>query len=377
MSDKMFKTFRAEVRGVDKEDGVLDMFIPVSSMSMDRDGEIVEATAFKKTLKRFMEHPVLVSSHDYRDLTKQIGEWDKLKITENGLEGRPRYYVNQGNEEADWAYNLASKGRAAFSIGFIPKEWEDGDGEKTAKRTYKEVELLEISQVIIPSNREAIMGLRSKSADPIIKELCDVVEKDLPVVTKPEETGAMYRMPVPGEEGKHADHKIRTIDVSKEKGIKALYCIDDKKIITYMFDKEKWDSMKECQDWVKDHMGKREVSQVEIRDELDYIDSIIQQHGLSKETAFDAVDVAIRIMSMAWPYHKWESITLGENLTKEPNPVVFNRLVDEKRLPANDIAVNEKEIKPEGVKVEEKKPDIPTPTTEEIQVEIQNIKFGG
>ena len=54
------------------------------------------------------------------------------------------------------------------------------------------------------------------------------------------------------EVGKHKGHKIRTITVSKSEGIEALYCIDCKKIITYIFDKEKW-TMTEAKKWVKEH----------------------------------------------------------------------------------------------------------------------------
>ncbi len=283
MADTIYKTFRAELKEPD-EDGSLNMFIPVSTMSMDRDGEVIEPSAFKKTIPKFMNHPVLVASHDYRDLTNQIGEWTKLKITDKGIEGKPKYYVGMGNEQADWAYKLAQKGVAAFSIGFIPTKWEDGDGIKSARRTYQEVELLEISQVIIPSNRDAIMGMRSKGVDPIVNSLLDEVEKS-DLITKPEETMNMIRMPVPSEAGKHDGHKIRTIDISTKEGIKALYCVTDKVIMTYLFDKEKWD-MEKVRQWMQAHMGKgvvRDISQEEIADEIDYLKSILSS-GINETT---------------------------------------------------------------------------------------------
>jgi len=294
MPDMIYKTFRAEVRGVNEPNGTVDIFVPVSTMSVDRDGEVVEAGAFKKTLPKFMKRPVLVASHDYRNLTNQIGEWTRLKIGDDGMDGKPKYYVDEGNEQADWGFKLASKGMAAFSIGFIPIKWEDGDGIKSPRRTYQEVELLEISQVIVPSNRDAIQGLRSTACDPIVKGLLDDIinaeivdltgEPDV-VVTKPEETVNMIRMPVPAEEGKHADHKIRTIDVSKDKGVKGLYCVDDKKMITYLFDKDKWD-MKRAREWMQEHMGKglpHDISQEEIRDEIDYLGTLLAA-GMSDET---------------------------------------------------------------------------------------------
>ncbi len=241
--ETIYKTFRAEVKGVNADEGTVDMLIPVSTASVDRDGEVVDPAAFKKTLPKFMKRPVLVSSHDYRDLTSQIGEWTKLKITDTGVEGKPKYYINEGNEQADWGFKLASKGMAAFSIGFIPKEWVDGDGVKEPIRTYKEVELLEISQVIVPSNREAIQSIRSKSVDPTITQLIDdIVNAEIvdltgepDIITKPEETSEFIRIPV--DTGNHSEHRIRTITISEKDGIKALYCGTDKIVITYLFDK--------------------------------------------------------------------------------------------------------------------------------------------
>ena len=223
--DMIYKTFRADVKDINTEDGSLNLFIPVSTDSVDRDGEIVEPMAFKKTLPKFMKRPVLISSHDYKDLTSQIGEWTKLKITEHGIEGKPKYYVGQGNEQADWGFKLASKGMAAFSIGFIPTKWEDGDGVKSPRRTYQEVELLEISQVIVPSNRDAIQSIRSKSVDPVSNKLFDDILADKELVAKPEE--------------------------------------------------------------VKDHVGKsaNELSQEEVVDEIDYLTIMIDKAGLNDKAA--------------------------------------------------------------------------------------------
>ncbi len=296
--ETIYKTFRAEVKGVNADEGTVDMLIPVSTASVDRDGEVVDPAAFKKTLPKFMKRPVLVSSHDYRDLTSQIGEWTKLKITDTGVEGKPKYYINEGNEQADWGFKLASKGMAAFSIGFIPKEWVDGDGVKEPRRTYKEVELLEISQVIVPSNREAIQSIRSKGVDPVTNKLMDdiLIKLDWPKdaaeiidleegrVTKPEETSEFIRIPV--DTGNHEGHRIRTIEISAKEGISALYCGTDKVIITYLFRKDHDWTMAKARAWVKDHEKKsleveHEISQEEIIDEIDYLKLLIDERGLS------------------------------------------------------------------------------------------------
>ena len=296
--DNVYKMFRAEVKDINEDDGTLNLFIPVSTGSVDRDGEIVEPSAFKKTLPKFMKRPVLVSSHDYRDLTSQIGEWEKLKITATGVEGKPKYYIGQGNEQADWGFKLASKGMAAFSIGFIPTKWEDGDGVKSPRRTYQEVELLEISQVIVPSNRDAIQSIRSKGVDPVTNKLFDDILADKELVTKPEETNDYFRIPV--DTGDHEGHRIRTIDISASEGIKALYCGTDKVVMTYLFDKSKNWTLEKARAWVKEHEKKsieveHEVSQEEIIDEISYLIELIDKEGLSEKSTESLKELTKRL----------------------------------------------------------------------------------
>ena len=50
MADKMFRTFRAEVKEVNAEAGIIDMFIPMSTGTLDRLKEVIMPSAFKKTL---------------------------------------------------------------------------------------------------------------------------------------------------------------------------------------------------------------------------------------------------------------------------------------------------------------------------------------
>jgi len=76
------------------------------------------------------------------------------------------------------------------------------------------------------------------------------------LLTRPEETENYIRIPVPGEEGKHRGHRIRTITLSEREGIKALYCVDCKVITTYLFAKEKGWTMEKAKQWVKDHLKK-------------------------------------------------------------------------------------------------------------------------
>lgn len=88
----------------------------------------------------------------------------------------------------------------------------------------------------------------------------------------PEENDKNIRIPVSGEEGKHSGHKIRTIIISSDKGIKALYCIDDKKIITYIFAKNKGWTMESAKTWVTEHTKKeKRLEEVIVDQEPEFI----------------------------------------------------------------------------------------------------------
>ena len=279
-----------------------------STADMDRDGEVIEVSGWD--LKNYKKNPVIMFGHDYKSLP--IGKATKIGVRDGKLVDVVEFPPEGTYEFADTVARLVDAGYLKTqSVGFIPKKWEDGDfdDEKGNKprRTYTKQELLEISIVPVPSNPNALMNAVKDGV---------ITTKQFEAITKPEETDDMYRIPVPGEAGKHTDHKIRTIDIDKDKGIKALYCVDDKKNITYMFDKDKWDSMEAARAWMMAHMPKT-VSQSEIIDEIDYLKSLIEKEGLSEEAKISAT--------------KLIDIMCSDDLIRELS----------KRLPADDIAVKD------------------------------------
>jgi hypothetical protein len=154
----------AQVKQIDEEGFEAD--IVASTANIDRDREVVNPHGMVVPKPRRVP---LVSSHQYGDLRKQIGDVPSVKL--NGeITARPRWFVGMGNDEADWAFALVKMGVAAFSIGFLPLEWTDADlaDEKTVEeivagkkplREYTKWELAEISQVIVPSNRGAVQRM--------------------------------------------------------------------------------------------------------------------------------------------------------------------------------------------------------------------------
>lgn len=196
------KTYKVETKIISEEDGMV-RFV-ASTEGMDRDGEVIKAVAWKSRLKSFMDHPVLLSSHDYKSLKNQIGEIVSLDVAGSKLVGVAKYYINEGNEEADWGFKLARRGKAAYSVGFLPHEFNRGIKATDPKITYTDVELLEISHVSVPSNRESLQTLSVKGMDPVVQELATEILQE--IINNDAE-----------EKSVGQDDEIRRIELTQEK----------------------------------------------------------------------------------------------------------------------------------------------------------------
>ena len=306
-----------------KEVGDRTLEIAGSTEDKDRMGDIIRASGWK--LGPFKKNPVFMWAHRYDD--PPIGRANKVWVDKetNRLMFNVEFAGPEVYEFADTIYKLYKGGFLhATSVGFIPLDWEGKDEENTIPKfegnVFTRQELLELSAVPVPANANALVNARDSG-------LITIKEFEALTITKPEETEEYYRIPVKGEQGKHEDHKIRTIDIDKGKGIKALYCVDCKKVITYLFDKDKWDSMKDCQDWVDEHSkgvekedwempadvagcvtendeyGKspepKAISQAELGDELDYTIQAIKEVGLNDEQMPTALSLASEIIMRA------------------------------------------------------------------------------
>lgn len=235
----------------------------------DRDGELIESSAWK--LEQYRKNPVLMLSHDYS--SPPVGKCLWVKADSNGLKFKAKFANTERGREI---YELYKGGyMSGFSVGFSVNTGGSVDHPtepkyKGIKRVYKDVDLLEISCVAIPACPDALVE-QVKSGKVVNKQLKDeldhiidlaevfkknLVEEQkaqlgsLEVVQKPEVTENTVRIPV--GEGEHKEHTMRTIEISKKEGIQALYCVDDKEILTYIFDKEKW-NMEKAKKWVEEH----------------------------------------------------------------------------------------------------------------------------
>lgn len=274
--DKITKTYIGEIKSIDEKNFTVEAV--VSDETIDRYQEVIKIDAWKKGLKTYQQHGVLLSSHNYGKLTNQIGIAEKIRVDDGKLIAKFKYFVNAGNEEADWGFFLAKQGLAAYSVGFLPRpngyetaDWDDADVKSGKKplRTYTDVELLEVSQVTVPANPSALqksMDDMKEDEDPVIKEFSEMVyqklftkQEEIPVIedslddeviTKPDTENYVH---IGVDEGNHTDHKIRTITLSASEGIKAHYCVDCKKNTGYLFDKTKGWTHEKAAKWVEDH----------------------------------------------------------------------------------------------------------------------------
>ena len=247
----------------DKEEKSVVSYI--NTATKDRDNEVIDPQG--AILKNYRKNPVVPYGHDYRGLPVGKNIW--VKKDKNGLIAKTVFLKHPFANDVGYCYteDVAGTGPAmkAWSIGFIPLKWETPDLEKPegghkvdqadtrVRRTYKKWELVEYSAVMVPSNPEALTVMVEKgliTSDKLKKDIQEFIEiEDISedtwldgelvegVVLKPEETDEFIRLPVKGESGKHKGHKIRWITVSAKQGIRGIYCITCKKIITYVFDK--------------------------------------------------------------------------------------------------------------------------------------------
>ncbi len=160
----------------------------ISTGIKDRDGEMLIPEGV--LLDNYQKNPVVPFAHNYKTLPPAKNMW--IKRDEKGLVAKTVFAKSQKAEEYYQAYTEDIGGTGpllnAFSVGFIPLEWEDTDTKALEKnpdlpkRIYNKWELLEYSLVPIPSCAEALTIAVEKEmfSKKLLKELEIEVVKDVP-----------------------------------------------------------------------------------------------------------------------------------------------------------------------------------------------------
>lgn len=148
-------------RGIDDATRTAEFFI--SSGEIDRYGEIVDPKAFdEEAIAVFMQNPVMLAAHQHSGLSGEptvIGRWMSIRRDGNRIIGTCRFNTSKLGEEY-WQL-VRSGDLRACSIGFIVRAWEmrevgTGDNKRSV-RVFVKIELIEVSMVAVPANRQALL----------------------------------------------------------------------------------------------------------------------------------------------------------------------------------------------------------------------------
>lgn len=125
--------------------------IVASTADVDRDGEIVLPASFFNLADYLAKNPVILFGHDHYS-RPPIGKAVGGEINETGLLLDIQFADTPFAQEIEELYKGGYMN--AFSVGFIPVDWEVG---KEGQRIFTKCELLEVSAVPVPSNRAAVI----------------------------------------------------------------------------------------------------------------------------------------------------------------------------------------------------------------------------
>lgn len=142
------KVFTSEIKSIDEKENTLTAYI--STDTIDRMKEVLDPKGVD--VSQYRKNPVVLWAHDYEK--PPIGKALWVKRDGQGILSKVKFATTSFAQEI---FQLYKEGfLKAFSVGFIPRETEDGDGEKQPRRTYKKWELLEYSAVPVPANPDAL-----------------------------------------------------------------------------------------------------------------------------------------------------------------------------------------------------------------------------
>lgn len=184
------KALPVEIKAIDADNS--RVVAVVSTGKRDRDGEVILPDAWQ--LDYFKRAGVFLWAHAHRSQDPQnvLGRVVGIEKTPAGLLATFEYDTDI-NPKAKLVFDQVKKGTLkAFSVGFLPTKWVTANSPKIhvealpeeARKAleggdvfvvYTEAELLEISQVPIPSNPDALVGASVKSVR--LRELKQIEEE--------------------------------------------------------------------------------------------------------------------------------------------------------------------------------------------------------
>lgn len=133
-----------------------------STGSVDRDGESINQDGWD--LKNFLKNPVILAGHDWWSFP--IGKATEIAVKDGQLMFSMIFATTEKGQEA---YQLVKEGVLnAFSVGFMPKEWNPNDPDRIEK-----AELFEISLVSVPANPEAVVMAKGMKENSLAQKMAE------------------------------------------------------------------------------------------------------------------------------------------------------------------------------------------------------------
>jgi HK97 family phage prohead protease len=123
----------------------------------DRDGDYIMQGAFDRTLRQFMENPVMLTDHT-RSVKNLMGKYDKVSVNNRGLALRGVVTNSPHPDAVHVRFQIMEKALKTLSIGGFFYYMDDYKG-------IEEIELHETSLVVIPANPDASFNVRSITED--------------------------------------------------------------------------------------------------------------------------------------------------------------------------------------------------------------------
>ncbi|MFN3466827.1 MAG: HK97 family phage prohead protease [Candidatus Brocadiales bacterium] len=160
MPNILYKAFQAEV--LDQEDSRRTLWATASLEEPDREGDVIVADGWE--LENYRKNPVILFAHKYDQppVARALG----IGVSQKGLRFKAQFPSRKEYPFADTIYQLYRGGYLrSFSVGFVPKLWEDRksvSGDVRVGRLFRRQELVEISVVPIPTHPKALAEAQKK-----------------------------------------------------------------------------------------------------------------------------------------------------------------------------------------------------------------------
>lgn len=161
---------KAQYVDVIESEGARVYTFRASTGAVDRQNEIVDQTGW--SLDSYRQNPVVLDSHKYDSIEDVIGRAVRVEVVGDALEAD---IIFTDTEKGECAEELVNTGfLRTVSVGFRSLARRPGGAGQPL--THTQAELLEISLVAVPANREAVRIRSAEEGDePEEKELDDLV----------------------------------------------------------------------------------------------------------------------------------------------------------------------------------------------------------